>query len=78
MDLWNYAIILQSLEAYTKNNEAQKEQVNSTIEYLGDVKNKKWVGRRKIDQEFRLSSDQLSIISQALEAYVDNDDRKNN
>ena len=78
MDPFNYATILQSLGAYAENDASQKEQADSVIEYLNDYKNVKWVGRRKIDQEFRLSSDQISIISQALEAYIDNDDRKNN
>lgn len=78
MDPFNYAIILQSLRAYAENDETQKEQIDSVIEYLKDPKSKKWVGRKKLDQEFRISSDQVSIISQALEAYIDNDDRKNN
>jgi len=78
MDPFNYAIILQSLGAYAENDKSQKEQVDSVIEYLKDSKNAKWVGRKKLDQEFRISSDKVAIISQALEAYIDNDDRKNN
>lgn len=78
MPPFEYAVILQSLRAYAENDDSQKEQADSVIEYLEDFKNVKWVGRRKIDQEFKLSSDKLSIISQALEAYIDNDDRKNN
>ena len=78
MDPFNYAIILQSLGAYSENNESQKEEVDSVIEYLKDPQNAKWVGKKKLDQEFKISSDKVSIISQALEAYIDNDDRKNN
>lgn len=78
MPPFEYAVILQSLRAYAENDASQKEQVDSVIEYLEDFKNIKWVGKRKIDQEFRLSSDKVSIISQALEAYIDNDDRKKN
>lgn len=78
MPPFEYAVILQSLRAYAENNASGKEQADSVIEYLEDFKNVKWVGRRKIDREFRISSDKVSIISKALEAYIDNDDRKNN
>ena len=78
MPPFEYAVILQSLRAYAENDASHKEQADSVIEYLEDFKNIKWVGRRKIDQEFKIPSDKVSVISQALEAYIDDDDRKKN
>jgi len=78
MPPFEYAVVLQSLRAYAENDASQKEQADSAIEFLEDFKNIKWVGRRKIDQEFRLLSDKVSVISQALEAYMDDEDRKKN
>lgn len=78
MPPFEYAVVLQSLRAYAENDTLQKEQADSAIEYLEDFKNIKWVGRRKIDQEFRLPSDKVSVISQALEAYIDDEDRIKN
>lgn len=75
MPPFEYAVVLQSLRAYAENDASQKEQVDLTIEYLEDFKNFKWMGRHKLDKEFRLSSDKVSVISQALEAYIDNEDR---
>lgn len=78
MPPFEYAVILQSLKAYAENDSSKKEQADSVIEYLEDFKNIKWVGRRKIDQEFKITSDKIDIISQALEAYIDDETRKNN
>lgn len=78
MPPFEYAVVIQSLEAFAENDASQKERAELVVEYLEDFKNFKWVGRKKLEKEFRLPSDKVSVISKALEAYTDNEDRIKN
>jgi len=83
---FEYNVITKSLEAYKDNDERKKnegngrpskDQLDKVIEYLEDKKNFKYVGKL-YEKEYRIPPFEYYTILQALEAYVDNDDRKNN